>query len=150
MPQDEPIGLCWGDSKTANLLIEGEDVTAVLDWEMVRLGNPVDDLAWWMTLDNTMSEGLEILVGMEVPKLAGLPDREEMIALWESESGCSAKEIDYYEMLGAFKFGVIMASISINMTNEGVIPAEMEMDVINTCTTVLDRHMQARGVQVAS
>ena len=149
-PQNEPVALCWGDSKTANLLISGTEVSAVLDWEMVRLGNPVDDLAWWMTLDNTLSEGLELLVGVEVPKLEGLPDRQEMIAQWEAESGCSAEHIDYYEMLGAFKFGVIMASIAINMTNDGVIPADMEMDVKNTCTAVLGRHMAARNIGAES
>ena len=145
-PTDEPIALCWGDSKAANLLIDGTDVVGVLDWEMVRLGNPADDLAWWMTLDNSMSEGLELLVGVEVPKLDGLPNREEMISIWDQESGHSAEHIAYYEMLGAFKFGVIMASISINMTNEGIIPAEMEMDVKNTCTAVLERHMAANDI----
>ncbi len=83
---------------------------------------------------------------MEVPKLDGLPDREEMIALWEQESGFSAEQIDYYEMLGTFKFGVIMASIAIKMTSDSIIPAEMELDVNNTCTAVLDRLLAANNI----
>lgn len=139
-PEDEPVALCWGDAKVSNLLFDDQgDVTAVLDWEMVHLGNPVDDLAWWMTLDNSMSEGLCRLVCMEVPRLPGVLSKEEMLKLWEQESGFSARELDYYEVLGAFRFGIIMASVSINLMNEGIMPREMEMDINNTCTPLLDR-----------
>jgi len=53
-------------------LIDGKEVVGVLDWEMVHLGNPVDDLVWWITLDNALSDGLELLVGMKVPKREGV------------------------------------------------------------------------------
>lgn len=147
-PVDEPVALCWGDAKAANLLIGGDRVVGVLDWELVHLGNPVDDLAWWFTLDNSMSEGLELLVGMAVPQLPGIPGRDELIALWEAESGYTATELDYYELFGACKFGIMMASIGIKMTNEGILPPEMEMDVKNTCTAVMDRLMAANGITV--
>jgi aminoglycoside phosphotransferase (APT) family kinase protein len=145
-PRDEPVALCWGDAKAANLLLDGTEVVGVLDWEMVHLGNPVDDLAWWMTLDDSMSEGLQIMVGMDIPKLPGVPGRDELVALWESESGHSAEHLDYYLLFGAYKFGIIMASIGSKYTREGLVPAEMEMDIRNTCTAVLDRHMAAHGV----
>ncbi|MEZ5573945.1 MAG: phosphotransferase family protein [Halioglobus sp.] len=147
-PQDEPVALCWGDAKAANLLLDGTEVVGVLDWEMVHLGNPVDDLAWWMTLDDSMSEGLEIMVGTVIPKLPGLPDKAEMVSLWERESGYSAQHLDYYLLFGAYKFAIIMASIGTKYTQEGLIPAEMEMDIRNTSTAVLDRHMGAHAIHV--
>jgi aminoglycoside phosphotransferase (APT) family kinase protein len=147
-PQHEPTALCWGDAKAANLLLQGTAVVGVLDWEMVHLGNPVDDLAWWITLDDSMSEGLEILVGMEIAKLPGLPDRAAMAAQWEHESGYSAEHLDYYLLFGAYKFGIIMASIGTKYTRDGLVPAEMEMDINNTCTAVLDRHMAVYGIPV--
>ena len=147
-PSEEAVALCWGDCKAANLMVKGTEVVGVLDWEMVRLGNPVDDLAWWFTLDNSMSEGLERLVGMEVPKLEGIPSRDEMIRHWEAQSGFSAEHIDYYEMLGAFKFGIIMASIGLKYTHDGLVPEEMEMDLNNTCTPLLDRLMATNGITV--
>lgn len=148
-PTDEPIALCWGDAKVSNLLFDEQgNVTAVLDWEMVHLGNPVDDLAWWMTLDNSMSEGLRNLVGMEVPRLPGVLSKKEMIDLWEKESGYSAGNLDYYEVLGAFRFGIIMASVSINLMDDGIMPREMEMDINNTCTPLLNRLLQSHNIQV--
>ena len=145
-PENEPTALCWGDAKVANLLYQDNTVTAVLDWEMVHLGNPVDDLAWWMTLDNSMSEGLERLVGMAVPKQTGLPCKQEMINLWEAASGFSAKDLDYYEVFAAFKFGIIMTSISINLTKAGIMPADMHMDINHTCTPLMDRLMKKHGI----
>lgn len=136
---EEPIALIWGDCKPGNLLIEGTEITATIDWEMVRLGNPIHDLAWWITLDNSMSEGLQRLVGMEVPKLPGIPSQEELIALWEKETGFSAKDFEYYELCCAFEFGVTMASLGVNYMNQGLIPKEMEFDINNTCTPLLDR-----------
>jgi aminoglycoside phosphotransferase (APT) family kinase protein len=147
-PQDEPVALCWGDAKAANLLLDGTEVVGVLDWEMVHLGNPVDDLAWWITLDDSMSEGLEILVGMEIRKLPGVPERDEVVALWERESGYIAEHLDYYLLFGAYKFGIIMASVGGKYTREGLVPAAMEMDVKNTSTAILDRHMAAHGIAV--
>jgi aminoglycoside phosphotransferase (APT) family kinase protein len=38
--------LCHGDAGTGNYLREGQRVTAMLDWEMAHLGDPLDDLAW--------------------------------------------------------------------------------------------------------
>ena len=145
-PTDEPTALIWGDAKSGNVLIKDNEITAVLDWEMVRLGNPVHDLAWWITLDNSMSEGLERLVGMEVPKLPGIPNLEETKALWEKESGFSTKDFDYYEVCCAFEFGTIMASLSVNYEKQGLVPPEMEMDINHTCTPLLDRLMKTHNI----
>ena len=53
----EPVALCWGDSRLANQIYSGVECIGVLDWEMVRLGNPLQDAAWWVALDRCFSEG---------------------------------------------------------------------------------------------
>ena len=40
--------LCHGDVGPGNFLHEGGRVTALLDWEFAHLGDPMDDLAWWV------------------------------------------------------------------------------------------------------
>lgn len=145
-PRHEPTALCWGDAKVANLLFRDRRVVAVLDWEMVRLGNPVDDLAWWFTLDNSQSEGLARLLGMVVAPLPGILERDEVIGLWQQESGHSVEHLDYYEVLGAFKFGVIMASVGSNLMRDGVMPPEMEFDINNTSTPLIERLMEQHGI----
>ncbi len=130
-PRDEPTALCWGDAKLANCLFRDGRCVAALDWEMVHLGNPVDDVAWWLILDRSLSEGWGF------PRLAGLPSREETIAHWEARSGFSARDVVYYEVFGAFKFSVIMARVGTLLMEQGVMPRETEMDVHNGGARVL-------------
>lgn len=146
-PPQDTLALCWGDAKLGNLLFgPNGEVTGVLDWEMVHLGNPLSDLSWWMTLDNSMSEGLKDLLGMEVPKQSGLLSKDEMIALWQVETGFSTEHFDYYELLSAFKFGVIMTNVGLNLTRDGIMPPEMTMDVNHTCTPLMNRLMNKHGI----
>ena len=61
---DDPA-LCWGDSRIGNQLFDGcgsaatTRVSAVLDWEMVHVGDPIQDLGWFTWLDHTLSAGLD-------------------------------------------------------------------------------------------
>jgi aminoglycoside phosphotransferase (APT) family kinase protein len=43
-----PTVLCHGDVGPKNFLFEGGEITALIDWEFAHLGDPMDDLAWWM------------------------------------------------------------------------------------------------------
>jgi aminoglycoside phosphotransferase (APT) family kinase protein len=139
-PQNQPIALCWGDAKASNLMMQGTDIGATLDWEMVHLGNPVHDLAWWLVLDGSFTEGL----GM--PPLEGIPEREDLISLWQRESGHSVEDLDYYEFFSVFQFGVIMARVGTLLTAKGIFAPSDEFDVNNTCTPLLDRWMTMHGI----
>ena len=142
-PEDEPLALCWGDAKPANLMIDsnGGDIIGLLDWEMAHLGNPVHDLAWWFVLDDSLTKGLGL------PKVDGLPDRQEMIALWEAQSGFSAGALDYYELLSNFQFAIIMHRVGTRLTAQGIFPAEAEFDINNNCTLLVDEQMIKFGLK---
>lgn len=45
-PVARRVALVHGDLRFGNLLAEGRQLTALLDWEMCHLGDPVEDLAW--------------------------------------------------------------------------------------------------------
>lgn len=138
-PPDEPVTLCWGDSRPGNQIFKGLECVAVIDWEMVRLGDPVQDLAWWLVLDRCLSEG----IGIE--RLAGLPDREATIARWEALVGREARHFAYYEMLGLYKFAIIMARIGLQMKHYELLPPESDMAVENLASQVLARTLDAIG-----
>jgi aminoglycoside phosphotransferase (APT) family kinase protein len=141
-PANDPVALCWGDAKPANLMIEsaGGGIVGLLDWEMVHLGNPVHDLAWWMVLDDSLTTGLG------QAKLGGLPGRQEMIELWEAESGYSAAALDYYELLSIFQFAIIMHRVGTRLTAQGFFPPELEFDIRNNSTPLLDEHLARIGL----
>ncbi len=45
-PVAERVAVVHGDYRTGNFLEQGGHITAILDWELVHLGDPHEDLAW--------------------------------------------------------------------------------------------------------
>jgi aminoglycoside phosphotransferase (APT) family kinase protein len=127
----EPVGFCWGDARPGNIVFRDGRCVAVLDWEMATLGNPVQDLAWWLFLDRHHSEGLG------APRLPGFPGRVETIEAWERKTGHSARDIDYYEVFAAFRFAVIMIRVAQGFVAGGLIPADARLETDNIPTRLL-------------
>ena len=138
-PADEPVGVCWGDSRLGNQIFNGTTCAAVIDWEMVRLGDPVQDLAWWLALDRCFSEGLG------VDRLPGIPDRDATIARWERRVGRPAKHFAYYEILALYKFAAIMARVSLQLKHYEFFPPDSDMDVNNLASVMLARRLDDVG-----
>ncbi|WP_370653152.1 MULTISPECIES: phosphotransferase family protein [Mycobacterium] len=46
-PPPTPTVLVHGDFRMGNLIVDGSDLAAVLDWELVHLGEAYEDLAWF-------------------------------------------------------------------------------------------------------
>jgi aminoglycoside phosphotransferase (APT) family kinase protein len=138
-PADEPVALCWGDARLGNQIFDGPHCVAVLDWEMVRLGDPVQDLAWWLALDRCFSEGL----GIE--RLAGFPDRQATIARWEQRVGRTARHFGYYEVLALYKFTAIMVRVILQMKHYEVMPSDIDMDENNLASVTLQRVLDEVG-----
>jgi aminoglycoside phosphotransferase (APT) family kinase protein len=132
-PTQEPIALCWGDSRLANQIFDGVDCVAVLDWEMARLGDPVQDLAWWLASDRCFSEGLEL------GRLPGFPGVEETIARWTESTGLSAANFDYYSVLALTRFSMNMARVGQYMKKIEIIDEENEFDYENLASITLRR-----------
>lgn len=139
---DEPRQprLCWGDSRLGNLMFgEDQSVVAVLDWEMVTAGDPVQDLAWYLLIDRHHHEAFG------VPRLPGLPARDETVAQWEEASGCSAAALDWYELLGAVRYAAVMTRVMDVLETSGLFPGAAEMMYDHTGTALLQRLLDERG-----
>ena len=89
------LTLVHGDYRTGNFLYTPQgDITAILDWEMAHIGDPLEDLAW--SLDPLWSAD---------PHIAGrLAAREDAIAIWEAASGMQVDR-------EAFRWWQIFASV---------------------------------------
>lgn len=131
--RDVRPALVWGDSRIGNILFDAAgDVVAVLDWEMVSIGDPAADLAWFLLLDRHHSEGCGI------PRLEGLPSREETIARWEGRSGYDARDVGWWELLGGARFAAIITRVLDLLDDSGVMPGAREsMSLENTSTNLL-------------
>ncbi len=135
-PAGEPTTLVWGDARIGNMIFRESRCVAVLDWEMVTLGNPIEDLGWWIFLDRHHSEGLES------PRLAGFPSHEETVARYEAHTGFKAQDLAYYQVFAGFRFAVIMIRLAQGMVEYGVMPADSDFETNNIVTRLLARILE--------
>ncbi len=136
---DRPA-LCWGDSRIGNMIFgPDQQVAAVLDWEMVTAGDPVQDLAWYLLLDRHHT------MAFDVPRLPGLPGRDESIARWEAASGHSAEHLAWYELLGAARYASVMVRVMKLLDSTGVFPGAAEGAFDQTGTRLLALMLDERG-----
>jgi aminoglycoside phosphotransferase (APT) family kinase protein len=137
--EPEPIALCWGDSRLGNMIFHAGRCVAVLDWEMASLGNPAQDLAWWLFFDEHHS------AGAGVPRLSGLPSREETIARYRAASGIDPQHLEYYDLFATFRFATILARLGQQFREYGLMPADGDFDRNNTCTRMLEARLARLG-----
>jgi len=89
-----------GDFRTGNLLIGLDGLRAVLDWELVHLGDPLEDLGWFCV--RAWRFGSPLPAG-------GFGTREELISAYEAAGGqpVDPDALHWWEVLGTLSWGVI-------------------------------------------
>lgn len=114
-PKNQPAGLVWGDARLGNMMFdEAFEVVAVMDWEQPSLGGALHDLAWWLVLSELWHSASPTR-----PYLHGMGTRAETIALWQSITGISADDIEWYEEFVQLK----MSCCSLRTAAIGRYPA---------------------------
>jgi aminoglycoside phosphotransferase (APT) family kinase protein len=141
LPSDERVVMTWGDARIGNVMYDGDGrVLAVLDWEMVGLGAPAQDVAWALLLDRHHSEGCD------VPRLEGFPSTAETVAHYEARSGIALRDMGFYEVYSAFRFCVIMGRLAVIFKDWGLLHEDDAMAQDNTVTRLTERILAERGV----
>ncbi len=103
-PASREVVLLHGDYRLGNWLIEraGAEtrLTGILDWEMVHLGDPVEDVAW--CISHLWRGG--------TPRAACLASPDELVTLYEEASGRTVDRaaLRYFEVLAVVKMAAIM------------------------------------------
>ena len=107
MPDCADLVMTHGDYRTGNYLFDEESgrITALLDWELARIGDFHEDLGWLlMQVFGTYENGIF--------RASALFEREEFIRLYEQRSGrtVNRKTLHYYDVMASWKCYVIVAA----------------------------------------
>jgi aminoglycoside phosphotransferase (APT) family kinase protein len=114
-----------GDFRLDNLLADPDmlTITAVLDWEMATLGDPLADLGLLMTYWNVLGAGAaDGLAGAGNPvadglgPAAGFPSGRALIERYAERSPVDIGPLDWHIGLGCFKLAVICEGIHYRYT----------------------------------
>ena len=121
IPTPERVTLVHGAYRTGNLLIHDDTISAVLDWELQVIGDPMYDVAY--VLSDLNREGTALL--------SNLVDRDEFIRDYETQTGFVIDEnaCRYYDALYA------MRSVAFWMSASGLYASGRSNDLRLARTT---------------
>jgi aminoglycoside phosphotransferase (APT) family kinase protein len=97
-PPPSRITLVHGDFRPANVLVDGGCVTALLDWELARLGDSHDDLGWY-TCSIYRREHF----------LPGRWEQRDFLRRWSEVTGLEVEpdRLRFWQVMSVFRLAVI-------------------------------------------
>ena len=115
IPMESGASLIHNDYKFDNVMLDPDDltrITAVLDWEMVTVGDPLMDLGttlgYWMSRE----AGDEMLNMPFNPRvLMENISRQELVNMYAESLGRTVPDMLFYYVFGTFKIAVIAQQI---------------------------------------
>ncbi len=117
-PETPTEVLVHGDFRLGNLIVDGDGLAAVIDWELAHLGDPLEDLGWLCCRAWRFGSPLPV---------AGVGERE---ALWAAYADASGRDVDpeaarWWEVLATLKWGIMCATQVERHRSGGVRSAEL-------------------------
>ncbi len=100
-------GIMHGDYQFANVMFSRgapARLAAIVDWEMTTVGDPLLDLAWALL----GYDGEEPRADGFYLDMRGMPRRSELLEHYQTISGLSTDNIDYYLVLANWKLGIVL------------------------------------------
>ncbi len=101
-PAPSPSRLVHGDYRMGNLIIDGSELAAVLDWELVHIGEVYEDLAWFCIRAWRFG-------APAVRAAGGLGSVEDFLCAYERAGGATVDRVAFHWwlVLATLRWGVI-------------------------------------------
>ena len=117
----QPV-LCHGDFRTGNYLFDGAALTAILDWEFARWGDPSEDIGWFCCKGWRFAR-LDRQAG-------GIAEREPFYRGYECESGgqIDPHRVRFWEVLANIRWAII----ALQQHDRYIIGGERSLDLALT------------------
>jgi aminoglycoside phosphotransferase (APT) family kinase protein len=115
LPEQRATGIVHGDFRIDNVLLDfdrpaGSQVTAVLDWELSTLGDPVADVAMMCAY---RTPAFDLVIGSPTAwSSPALPSGDELAAAYERAGGVALDGWEFHRSLACYKVAVIAAGIA--------------------------------------
>ncbi len=135
-PTPSPQRLVHGDFRMGNLIVDGSGLAAVLDWELVHVGEVYEDLAWFCIRAWRFGAPLSLAAG-------GLGSIEDFLHCYEKAGGAAVDRAAFHWWLvqATLRWGVICRyqaerhlsrqTPSVELATIGRRVCETEWDLLN-------------------
>jgi aminoglycoside phosphotransferase (APT) family kinase protein len=118
-PEQGSRAVVHGDFRNGNLIVGPDGVRAVLDWELVHAGDPMEDLGW-LCVKAWRFGNVDLPVG-------GFGPYRQLIDAYEGESGHALDRdaLRWWEVMGTVKWGVMCIMQATAHTSGAVRSVEL-------------------------
>jgi aminoglycoside phosphotransferase (APT) family kinase protein len=101
LPARARTTLVHGDFRVGNVLFDENGARAMLDWELVKRGDPVEDLGWLCTRAWRF--------GRDALPVGGIGTREELLAAYRAAGGgdVDPEHLRFWEAMGSYKVALV-------------------------------------------
>ena len=135
LPASPRLTLVHGDFRHGNLMIGPDGVRAVLDWELVHIGDPAEDLGWICVNSWRFGETKKVV--------GGFGDVADLLAGYAEAGGkdMTAERVKFWEMFGTLKWGIMCMTMyqafaqgadrTVERATIGRRSSETEIDLVN-------------------
>jgi len=111
IPQQSRTSVVHGDYRIDNVMFDDGRLTAVLDWELATLGDPLADFSYLAMQWVMPADGGAGLAGLDLPPL-GIPTLEEIVRRYSARADVPvAKKLDWYFAYNLFRLAGIVQGI---------------------------------------
>lgn len=137
-PAPGDIVLCHCDFRTGNYMLDGDQLSAILDWEFASWSDPCEDLGWLCSRSWRFgADGFEV---------GGIGNKADLFAGYHSVSGYTPghERVSYWEVMALVRWAMIALQQarrhlsgeqrSLELALTGRMVAQMELDLLNQIT----------------
>lgn len=126
-----PTGLFHGDYQPGNVLFDGREIVAILDWELAGIGPQLLDVGWLMMMGDGQAWD-------PVWAAKGVPPVEDLAETYQAAMGERFDSIPYWEAMSCFIFGVI-SCLNVKLHRTGRRPDPMWDDIASSVPFLFGR-----------
>lgn len=134
-PEPGPAVLCHCDFRTGNYMMDGDELTAVLDWEFAAWSDSREDLGWLCCRSWRF--------GGDDREVGGVGDKQDLLDGYREASGTDLDPaaVSYWEVMALVRWATIALQQarrhmsgeqrSLELALTGRMVAQMEFDLLN-------------------
>ncbi len=109
LPASGPPTIVHGDYRLGNVMFTGQRLSAVFDWELATIGDPLADVGYLVaTWAQEGDPDTTVASLTTVTREAGFPTRDELVGLYEERSGRSISDVRWYTTLALWKSAIFL------------------------------------------
>jgi len=110
IPESGPATVVHGDYRLGNVMFTGDRLSAIFDWELATIGDPLADIGYLLATYAEPGDPQSTIASLTTVTRTtpGFPTRQELVARYEDRSGRSMSDVPWYTTLALWKSAIFL------------------------------------------